>query len=510
MSTHTAYTAVAARKSLNRPAMQSHTPNGKMAASNESQTTTKTKKIDWPMGVRLYVQRSFVPENNIPGIEKTDMEKKLKEVITQAAEHDTLNSIDWDTLPLPQQMIQSERAKLASSSAAPHWSQSFSALFVKDSEKEKTSKKRKSAETTTLPVAQESLPPWRKTNARNNAFEDRISHPKVPSVDRGDKRQRKFEEDFSRNDPSKSDINLEKRRRRFEGVRLGAEYTRASSREDSATSEGEAGPVVGRCQQLEKKYFRLTAAPNPDSVRPLDVLERTLEMLKRKWRKENNYSYICDQFKSLRQDLTVQHIKNEFTVKVYEIHARIALEKGDIGEYNQCQTQLRGLYAQNLGGNPVEFKAYRILYFIHTCNRTDMNEVLADLTATEKQQPAIKHALDVRSALALGNYHRFFQLYLNTPNMGAYLMDMFIVRERLLALANICKAYRPDVKLRFITEELGFESDGETVQFFVEHDAQHLLEEREDGVRLLTGKAGALFEVAKSVAFKRVDIKGQI
>jgi hypothetical protein len=76
------------------------------------------------------------------------------------------------------------------------------------------------------------------------------------------------------------------------------------------------------------------------------------------------------------------------------------LEKGDLGEYNQCQTQLRALYAQKLGGNPVEFKAYRILYFIHTSNRTALNDVLADLTTAEKEEKAIKHALDVRSALA--------------------------------------------------------------------------------------------------------------
>lgn len=198
--------------------------------------------------------------------------------------------------------------------------------------------------------------------------------------------------------------------------------------------------MVGRCQDLEKRYFRLTSAPNPDTVRPLSVLVKTLDLLKKKWKKDNNYTYICDQFKSLRQDLTVQHIRNEFTVSVYEIHARIALEKGDLGEYNQCQTQLRALYTQQPGGHPTEFKAYRILYFIHTRNWTAMNDALADLTPADKQSGAVKHALDVRSALALGNYHRFFQLYLDTPNMGAYLMDMFVDRERLSALSAICKA----------------------------------------------------------------------
>ena len=67
-----------------------------------------------------------------------------------------------------------------------------------------------------------------------------------------------------------------------------------------------------------------------------------------------------------------------------------------------------------------------------------MNDVLADLTEAEKRHPAVKHALQTRSALALGNYHKFFQLYLETPNMGAYLMDMFVGRERLVALSNIC------------------------------------------------------------------------
>jgi SAC3 family protein LENG8/THP3 len=175
-------------------------------------------------------------------------------------------------------------------------------------------------------------------------------------------------------------------------------------------------------------------------VRPEYILHQTFDLLKKKWRMENNYNYICEQFKSLRQDLTVQHIRNEFTVSVYETHARIALEKGDLGEYNQCQTQLRALYASGIKGNAVEFKAYRILYFIHTANRSALNDAIADLTTADKEEGPIKHALNVRSALALGNYHKFFQLYLDPPKMGAYLMDMFVKRERLAALANMCKA----------------------------------------------------------------------
>lgn len=35
------------------------------------------------------------------------------------------------------------------------------------------------------------------------------------------------------------------------------------------------------------------------------MLKLTLEHLKKKWRDESNYGFICDQFKSMRQDLTV-------------------------------------------------------------------------------------------------------------------------------------------------------------------------------------------------------------
>lgn len=85
--------------------------------------------------------------------------------------------------------------------------------------------------------------------------------------------------------------------------------------------------IIGTCTDLEKPYLRLTSAPDPGTVRPAAVLTRTLAHLLRKYKaKKVGYTWICDQMKSLRQDLTVQRVKSEFTVKVYETHARIALE----------------------------------------------------------------------------------------------------------------------------------------------------------------------------------------
>ncbi|AEO66354.1 uncharacterized protein THITE_2114394 [Thermothielavioides terrestris NRRL 8126] len=372
------------------------------------------KKIDWPDSVRRYVQRSFTPANLDPTVSRAEMEAKLKETITQANEQGVMYTIDWDSMPLPQHMIREERTRALLLHPKPQ-----APTPIQGAETSTGSKKRKSWDQTdaAAPATTAPAPPWRSGPAR---LEDRVSFA-------SDKRQ-------PSDDPLKhtSKFNrADKRQKRAEG-----EYT--TSRED--TPPPADGPVIGTCQDLEKPYLRLTAAPKPSQVRPPHILRQTLELLKKRWKRDQNYAYICNQFKSMRQDLTVQRVRDDFTVEVYEIHARIALEKGDLGEYNQCQTQLKALYKLGLKGKPNEFKAYRILYYIHTANRTELNNALADLTPAEKQDKAIKHALDVRSALALGNYHRFFQLYNDTPNMGAYLMDMFVGRERLAALCNICKA----------------------------------------------------------------------
>lgn len=382
-------------------------------------------KIDWPVSVREYVSRAFSIDKAPPGIKKDEIATKLKTLITEAAESNLLGTIDWATHPLPQEIIQQERAAAQRANSIA-WSSNASPMS--------STKKRKSEPD--LESTETSPPPWRQPKPSGN-LADRMSYPEKSA----EKRQKKADQ-FRASAPSSKLADLERRRQRFEASHIGAAPSPyiESSRDDSPMPDANDGPVVGTCQKLEKNYFRLTAPPKPETVRPLSVLKQALDMLIKRWKDDHNYGYICDQFKSLRQDLTVQHIKNEFTVRVYEAHARIALEKGDMGEYNQCQTQLRALYKQKLGGCPGEFTAYRILYFIYTCNRTGLNDVLADLTSQDKNNSAVKHALHTRAALATGNYHRFFRLYNEAPNMGAYLMDMFVDRERLAAVASISRA----------------------------------------------------------------------
>jgi hypothetical protein len=74
--------------------------------------------------------------------------------------------------------------------------------------------------------------------------------------------------------------------------------------------------VKGTQQELEKSYFRLTSAPAPHTVRPEAVLRRALDRLVHLLRQgKENYFYALDQFKGMRQDCTVQHLRNDLTVR---------------------------------------------------------------------------------------------------------------------------------------------------------------------------------------------------
>jgi len=234
------------------------------------------------------------------------------------------------------------------------------------------------------------------------------------------------------------------------------------------------GYLQGTCTVLEKDFYRQTEEPDPALIRPEPVLREALNLVMHKWKLQQvDYVYMCNQFKSMRQDMTIQHIRNPFTIKVYETHARVALEQGDLNEFNQCQTRLKSLYDDMpTGGHVAEFLAYRLLYLAYSGLKQHMGPLLhaiQELTVEHRQMAYVQHALQVAEALISRNYHQFFQLYQRVENMGCYLMDKMLPEIRLLALRTITRAYLPQIPVSLVASQLHFQDESACIHFLETH-----------------------------------------
>lgn len=172
------------------------------------------------------------------------------------------------------------------------------------------------------------------------------------------------------------------------------------------------------------------------------------------------YLAVCNQMKAIRQDLTVQGIRNSFAIEVYETHARMALGKADFDEFNQCQTKLAGLYETNPGRTAMEFVAYRLLFGMSYDSRghTSLLQSLQTLTEEEKQSEEVKHAMCAFQALYTNNYRAFLKLQANAPHLGGLVMQRHVKKVRGLLLQSLSRAHRTPVPLPWLASLLGYES----------------------------------------------------
>ncbi|XP_031356101.1 leukocyte receptor cluster member 8 homolog isoform X3 [Photinus pyralis] len=456
---------------------------------------------DWPQDLKDYVNRCYAKCKT--NIDKDQVDIVLKGKITQAASSGELWVKDWSKEPLPS--IHSERMNLVPKKLPDQLSHyqnvpkkgisvamgarlgarastlrgnSRSSSSSRSSSRSPTNNYKKSnsrsphrRRSSSSPLSDENYRSITKTpkNKGRGKLIDRLGVTKKQTAKQLKrqkmKEKKQFYTEFGVSVEENSEV-LQQRAARFSsGPKAPADANVTIFNDPNGDFDWTEFHIVGTCQDVEKSFLRLTKAPEACEVRPVEVLKLSLQNVKAKWIEKQDYFYACDQLKSIRQDLTVQGIRDRFTVEVYETHARIALEKGDHEEFNQCQTQLKMLYSEVGGAHRNEFTAYRLLYYIFTKNTLDIMTMMKTLSPEERRDETIAFTLRLRSAWSLGNFHRFFRLYGEAPCMTGYVMDWFTQRERINYFKALLKSYRPHISVSNVTQELAFKTEEECLGF---------------------------------------------
>lgn len=245
-------------------------------------------------------------------------------------------------------------------------------------------------------------------------------------------------------------------------------------------------PIVGTCEEIEKEYLRLTSAPKPEAVRPPRVLRLSLAHIKSIWTDgTRGYGWVCRQLKSIRQDYTVQAITDRDVVDVYKTHARLAIENGDLGEFNTCVAQLQRLFdkVDCPREEHDEFAAYRILYSVITSAKAwQVQREFARLSPAQRQWTAVHFAWQICLAIKRDNYHDYFRHASCPPKhtVAHFLLVYLDRRMRHLAMRAMIAAYGPGqpglLPLTFVATELGWAPRG-PAKVFREYSVSKLPEQ---------------------------------
>ncbi|UJR36296.1 hypothetical protein I4U23_029025 [Adineta vaga] len=242
----------------------------------------------------------------------------------------------------------------------------------------------------------------------------------------------------SLNSQTEDNTRLERRRNRF--INESTSTTNKSVKSNIDANQ----PLIGTCEKLEKSYLRLTSAPDQSTIRPLNILEKAFPFIMDKYKSNSDWSYLNSQLKSIRQDLMVQSIRNNFTVLVYEENARIALEMNDRDQFVQCQTQLEILYDNGCNRTHlVEFLIYRLLYSLLINDYKRVNRILIDID-------------QLFVAKITWNYLYSINLY---RKLARYLVDLFIDIYRKQMIENLICGFSPTFPIEIVTSMLAYESD---------------------------------------------------
>lgn len=233
--------------------------------------------------------------------------------------------------------------------------------------------------------------------------------------------------------------------------------------------------IVGTSTALEKPYLRLTSEPNPEDVRPPSVLQKSLDFCLNKFAQNGEYQYIRDQLRSIRQDLTVQHVEDEFAVHVYETSLRLAVENFDWDNFNQCLNPLEALYANGLGqiDSIAEIESFKIIYLTRFQNSFDLYQAMPKIEESVGSSAPVKFAIRVWRAIAGGDWSAYFKLYKEASPMQRNVLSTSLPGVRYEALLKTQKAFR-NLSLKDYAEILCFDDINEAKKYLDEKEVTYI------------------------------------
>jgi len=189
--------------------------------------------------------------------------------------------------------------------------------------------------------------------------------------------------------------------------------------------------------------------------------KKALFSVKKHWLIHQDYNWAKSKLNSICKDLEVQHIVDSLTVQVYETYAKIALDMKDLTALHECLLKLFSLYKIGLEGNKFEFVSYAILHELVEKGDIFYESPLLE----EKGNECIDHARQVVYAVESGQYKNFFSLYLASPNMSDFLLDLLLGRVRKTAIKVLISKHQKPIDLSVVVPELLFQNKVECMLF---------------------------------------------
>lgn len=214
--------------------------------------------------------------------------------------------------------------------------------------------------------------------------------------------------------------------------------------------------VVGAREDLLKPYLRLTAAPRPRDVRPPRVLEKTLDKIEAAVAGGGDYRTWAEQYKSARQDLTVQGVRGALARRAYEGNARFALAANDLDEFHQCQVKLRDLHALGVEDDGVlaEFAALGALHALSIAPAEATRAIARCLSFIDDPRCAAVAAL--ATARARSDPFAVVRAAARCDAAAQPLVAPLLDRGRRDAFSAALRVYAPELPVARLHELLGF------------------------------------------------------